>query len=333
LTGTSAAAIVTLIHALLIAVVASLWLSSWLSYLSISLGVVALGQWLLASNVSIKTLPIVLAQLALAYGLVGYGLALLRDSLEDDRELRPWLAIWELPLQRFSISLSIGTLVLTALLGLDLIGWSIRALLGLPFRYIVDLATVQMVVGVFGFLGLLYVAAAFTHRWLRLGYVAIGMLLTAWMLHVFYIQQWDDLRRVQWYAIPAGLYLLGMAYMEWQRNNKTLARWLDYTAMFLMLGSLFWQTLLFGWGYALLLGGEGLSALFWGSARRLRRFLYAGMVGVILATVGQLINSLRSINQWIVFGIIGLLLVLVAVIVERKLEDIKAWQEILETWE
>jgi hypothetical protein len=29
----------------------------------------------------------------------------------------------------------------------------------------------------------------------------------------------------------------------------------------------------------------------------------------------------------------GLLLVLVAIIVERKLEAIKAWQQVLETWE
>jgi predicted membrane channel-forming protein YqfA (hemolysin III family) len=87
--------------------------------------------------------------------------------------------------------------------------------------------------------------------------------------------------------------------------------------------------------YAFLLGAEGFGAFWWGSARRLRRFLYAGMGGVILAVLGQLINSLRSINQWIVFGIIGLLLVIVAIFVERKLEEIKLfWQEkILETWE
>jgi hypothetical protein len=180
---------------------------------------------------------------------------------------------------------------------------------------------------------LLYVAAAFTHRWTRLGYIAIAMLLSAWMLQVFYIQQWDNLRQIQWYAIPAGLYLLGIAYMEWQQGNRTFGRWLDYSTMILMLGSLFWQTLLFGWVFSMFLGTEGLLSVLWGSARRLRRFLYAGMSGVVLATLGQLLNSLQSINQWIVFGIVGLSLVLVAIIVERKLEDIKTWHEILETWE
>jgi hypothetical protein len=158
----------------------------------------------------------------------------------------------------------------------------------------------------------------------------MGMLLTSWILQVFYIQQWDNL---QWYAIPAGLYLLSIAYLEWQRGNKVLGRWLDYLAILLMMGSLFWQTLLFGWGYALLLGGEGFLSIWWGSARRLRRFLYGGVVGVILATVGPVINSWRSINQWIVFGIVGLILVAMAIVIERKLEDIKAWREVLETWE
>jgi hypothetical protein len=159
------------------------------------------------------------------------------------------------------------------------------------------------------------------------------MLLAAWMLHAFYVQQWGGAAQVQWYAIPAGLYLLGIAYLEWQRGNKTLARWLEYAAVLLMMGSLFWQTLLFGWRYALMLGAEGFAAFWWGSARRLRRFLYAGMMGVILATTAQLINSLRSINQWIVFGVIGLLVVVAAIVIERKLEDIKTWRQVLETWE
>ena len=110
-------------------------------------------------------------------------------------------------------------------------------------------------------------------------------------------------------------------------------RWLDYAAIFLMLSSLFWQTLVFGWSFALLMGAEGLLAVWWGSARRLRRFFYAGIVGVVLATVGQLLNALQHINQWITFGIIGLLLVIMAVVVERKLEGLKAWQDVLDDWE
>jgi hypothetical protein len=53
----------------------------------------------------------------------------------------------------------------------------------------------------------------------------------------------------------------------------------------------------------------------------------------VLATLGQLLNALRSVNQWLVFGLIGLLLVVAAIAVERKLEDLKAWQDSLEAWE
>jgi hypothetical protein len=334
LSDTWAGAAVTLSHGLLLAILGSVWGRSLPVYGALLLGLVSLMQWNGAANLAAERWPVSLAQLALGYGLAGFGLALGRLRLDDRRELRPWAAVWELPLQRSSIGLSFIIMTLAGWLGLDVIGWSIRAMLGLPFRQIVDLPTIQMAVGVLSLLGLLYVAAATAHRWLRLGYAALAMLLAGWMLHAFYIQQWDRLARIQWYAIPAGLYLLGIGGLEWQRNHKTLGRWLDYAAMLLMLGSLFWQTMLFGWEYALLLGVEGLLAFWWGSARRLRRFFYAGIVAVILATLGQLINSLRSVNQWIVFGIIGLLLVTVAIFVERKLEDIKIWQDkILDTWE
>jgi hypothetical protein len=271
--------------------------------------------------------------LALGYGLLGYGMAL-RRHWDRERLAHPWLAIWEHPLQRSSLVFSWAILALAAALGINLVAWSVRAILGFSFRHIVELDKVRMAISVLSLLGLLYVAATVVYRRLRLGYVAVGMLLSGWVLYAFYIQSWDGLARVQWYAIPAGLYLLSIAYMEWQRDSKRLARWLDYAAMLLMLGSLFWQTLLFGWRYALLLGVEGFLSLWWGSARRLRRFFYAGMVGVILATSGQLINSLQSINQWIVFGIIGSLLFGIAAFVERKLEDIRSsLQQVLEDWE
>jgi hypothetical protein len=367
-TGPSAA--VALVHALLLAVLASAWRSHVLPYLTTALGAAALWQWLAALQHPalwpLRSLPVTFSRLALGYGLVGYGIGLLRDRflsrpalptraaraptvyVEDIQELaastieKPraepvlpqWLAVWERSLQRSGIVLSWLVFALAGWLGIDLAGWTVRAVLGMPFRAIVETDTARMAIGVLSLLGLLYVAASVTHRRPRLGYAAVGMLLAGWMLYAFYIQQWDDLAQVQWYAMPAGLYLMMVSFLEWRRGNKKLARWLDYAAMLLMIGSLFWQTLRFGWRYALLLGAEGFAALWWGSARRVRRFFYAGMVGVILATLGQLINSLQSINQWIVFGIIGLLLVVVAAVVERRLETIRvSLREVLEHWE
>ncbi|HEU0293682.1 MAG TPA: hypothetical protein VFR47_13155 [Anaerolineales bacterium] len=339
LNGTFAGAEVSLLNMLLVAVLASAWLAPELTYVSAFLGLSALLQWREAAHWSSIDLPIHLAALALGYGVLGFGYRLLKRQTgagENEAKNGPsknWLSIWETPLQRSAMILSILAIMFAFVYGADLIGWSVRALFGLSFRQIVDLKTVYMVVWVCSLIGLLYVAAAAVYRRIRLGYLAVGMLLIGWFTYSYYINIWDNLRQLQWYAIPAGLYLLCIGLIEWTKGNRILARWVDYAAIFLLLGSLFWQTLEFGWLFALLLGSEGFADFWWGSARRLRRFFYAGMAGVVLAALGQLLNALQEVNQWITFGLIGILLVVIAIIVERKLEAIKAWQQVLETWE
>lgn len=337
--GTFAGAEVSIINMLLVAVLASAWISSGLTYVSAFLGFSALLQWRDAANWANFNLPIHIATLALGYGVLGFGYSLFKrwtasgENEAGSNPVRSWHSIWEVPLQRSAIILSIFVIGLAALLGVDLIGWSMRALFGLSFRQIVDSKTVYMVVWVLSLIGLLYVAAAAVYQRVRLGYLAVGMLLAGWFLYAFYINIWDNLRQLQWYAMPAGLYLLGIGFVEWTRGNKNLARWLDYAGILLLMGSLFWQTLVYGWWFAIMLGGEGFAAFWWGSARRLRRFFYAGMAGVVLAALGQLLNALQEVNQWITFGLIGIGLVIIAIIVERRLETIKAWQQVLETWE
>jgi len=324
---------------LIIAVLASAWVAPKLTYFSTFLGFLALLQWRIADNWTGINLPVHLASLAMAYGVLGFGYSLLKQragSAESDTKpipVKSWHSVWETPLQRSAMLISFLSLGLAALLGIDIAGWSVRALFGLSFRQIVNASTVYMVIWELSLIGLLYVAAAVVYKRVRFGYVAVGMLLAGWFLYAFYINEWDNLRQLQWYATLAGLYLLGIGFVEWQRGNKNLARWLDYAAILLMLGSLFWQTLVFGWMFALSLGSEGFAAFWWGSARRLRRFFYAGMAGVVLAGLGQLLNALQEVNQWITFGLIGIVLVVLAIIVERRLEAIKAWQQVLETWE
>jgi len=339
LAGTFSGAEVSLVNMLLIGILASAWISPELPYGSAFLGFVALLQWRSAGDSVFIDLPVHLAALALGYGALGFGYSLMKrrtgpaEEETGSNSNRSWHSVWEIPLQRSGMLLSFFSLALGLLLGFDIAGWSVRALFGLSFRQIVDFETVTMVVWVLSLIGLLYAAASAVYRRMRLAYLAVAMLLGGWFLYAFYINAWDNLRQLQWYAMPAGFYLLGIGVLEWQRGNRNLARWLDYLAILLLFGSLFWQTLIFGWRFALLLGGEGFLAFWWGSARRLRRFFYAGMSGVILAGLGQLLNALQEINQWITFGLIGISLVILAIIVERKLEAIKAWQQVLETWE
>jgi hypothetical protein len=336
---TYAGAAVSFINLLMVAVLASVWKSSGLSYISTLLGFFALMQLHGAANWSNINLPVHLAALALGYGALGYGYSLLKQrtgpakSAADSNPLFSWHAVWEIPLQRSAMLISFLSLGLAVLMGIDIARWSVRAFFGASFREIVEARTIYMAVRVLSLIGLLYVAVSAVRKRVRLGYLAFGMLLAGWFLYAFYINIWDNLKQLQWHALPAGLYLLGIGFVEWLSANKDLARWLDYLGILLMVGSLFWQTLVFGWWFALLLGGEGLVAFWWGSARRLRRFFYAGMAGVVLAGLGQLLNALQEVNQWITFGLIGILLVALAIIVERRLDTIKTWQQVLETWE
>ena len=337
--GTFAGAEVSLVHMLLVAVLASAWAASELTYLSLFLGLSALLQWRAAEGLSSVTLPVNLAGLALGYGALGFGYSLIkrqtgtREEATESALERNRYSMWKFPLRRSAMLISYFALGLAALSGIDLIGWSVRALFGLSFRQIVDVDVVSMFVWTLALIGLLYATAAAVYQRIRLGYLAVGMLLVSWFTYAYYINIWDNLRQLQWYALPAGLYLFSIGFLEWQQGNRNLARWLDYAGILSLMGSLFWQTLVYGWWFAILLGGAGFAAFWWGSARRLRRFFYAGMSGVVLAALGQLLNALQEVNQWITFGLIGLLLVVIAIIVERKLEAIKAWQQVLETWE
>ncbi|MBI5950849.1 MAG: hypothetical protein HY865_04270 [Chloroflexi bacterium] len=341
ISGTYAGMTVTLIHMLLCAVLASVWLSGGLAILSGFLGVVALLQWYSALDITLENLPIMLAALALGYGSLGLGYKLLKRRPTQGAEKEsalwglPWLTVWESPLSGWSLTLSLFSLLLTLIIGFDLATWIVRALFGLAFRDFVDFETVRMAVWVLSLTGLLYALAAAAYRRLRVGYLAMAMLIGAWYLYAFFINAWDNLRVVQWYAMPVGLYLLGIGFLEWNRGNKLLGRWLDYAAMLLMMGSLFWQTWVFGWWFALTLMAEGLAFMFvMGVGRRLRRFFYAGLTGAMLAVLGQLLNSLQNVNQWLVFGLIGLLMIAGAVTIERNMEAIKTWRdEVAETWE
>ena len=317
---------ISFVHALLFAMLASFWISRTLPFISTILGFSSLLQWMTTQDGPRVNAPIPFAILALGYGLVGYGLL----YASKRRALPTWLAIWNQSLRSSAIFVSFVVIILALAFGFNITQWTVRALLGMPFRQIVDLITAQMIVDVLALLGLLYLTASFAHRRTRAGYLSIAMLLASWMVFAFYVQIWDGAPNLQWYALPAGIYLLGISFLEWRNGNRNFARWIDYAAVVLMMGSLFWQTLLFGWTYALMLGAEGFATIVWGAARRLRRLFYAGVMGVILATVAQLINSLQSINQWLVFGIIGLLVVGAAIFIERKIEDIR---QTLEAWE
>ncbi len=327
--------LVSLVHALLLVVLAVVWAHPTLPYLPAGLGFLAVAQRLVWVEASLVDVPGALALLALGYGLVGYGLEYARRRVQAGK--LALLQVLERPLEQAGLVVSAMAVLDMLVVGVRIWGWLFRSLfLGRPLMASGDVAIVQMAVGVLALVGLLYLAAALVRRWYWRGYGAVAILLCAWSLEWFLVR---NLREVQWYAIPAGLYLLGVGYLEWRQGRKRMARWIDRAALLLLLGSSFYQSLAerYGWPYALLMGAESLFLVWWGSARRQRRFLYFGVVGVVTAVGGQLVKQLFSANAFIAFGVPGLVIMLVVILIERNLEKIKQvspelWKQ-LEEWE
>lgn len=346
--------LISVTHALLLTVLAVIWAQSTLPYLAAGLGLLAVIQrlfWVEAPNTDA---PVALALLALGYGLVGYGLEYARthaqvqavSEVTEEQNMpsssHPYsfthspFALLERPLEQAGLVISAVAVFGMMTTGVDIWHWLARAILGRPLMAPEDVPVVQMGVAVLAFVGLLYLAAALVRRWYWRGYGAVALLLCAWSLEWFLVR---GLREVQWYAIPAGLYMLVVGYLESRQGRKQLACWIDRAALLLLLGSSFYQSLAegYGWPYALLMGAESLFLIWWGSARRQKRFLYFGLVGVVTDVSGQLVEPLLSVNRWIVFGGVGLVIITVAILVERSLETVKRvsqeWQERLEEWE
>jgi hypothetical protein len=208
--------------------------------------------------------------------------------------------------------------------GLDVKDLLVRTLLGQALIFADYAAQVRMVMWVLALSGLLYLATAAVRRWAVLGYGAVALLMASWAL---WWRFFLDMGGVQWYAVPAGLYLLGVGWMEWRQGRRTLARWIDRAGTLVWLGTAWWQSLPgvmgSGWPHALIMGIESLLLIWWGSARRQKWFLYVGAVALVVNVITQSIEPLLSVNRWIVFGIAGLLLVSLAILVERRLEKIR----------
>ncbi len=330
-------AAVTAAHALLLAVLATVWAQPVLPFAAAGLGVVALFQALAWAGAKPTDQPVGVALLGLGYGLLGYGLWG-ATGLARAEGLQRRARVWIRPLEWMGLGLC--TLALIAALGarLDVADLVVRTILGRPVTVADYAPQVRMLMWVLALSGLLYLATAFVRRRRLLGYAAVALLLAAWSLWWRFFM---DMAQFQWYAIPAGLYLLAVGWLEWRAGNKALARWVDRAGILVWLGSAWGQSLPGvadrSWPFALIMGVEALLLVWWGSARRQRQFLYIGLVGVVVDAVTQSIEPLLTANRWIVFGVVGLLLVGVAVLIELQLDKIrKLSAEVrarLEEWE
>ncbi|OAN44940.1 hypothetical protein A6A03_15845 [Chloroflexus islandicus] len=148
-----------------------------------------------------------------------------------------------------------------------------------------------------------------------------------------------DLREMQFYVIPVGVYLLALAngIRHFQRHDQ-LARVIDTSGVAVLLGATFLQAAGSpnNIGYILLVGGESLLVAAYGALARLRVPFVGGIASFVLGVLWLAANAARLLNQWLLLGLLGLLMLLAYVVLERQQEQLRRagrdWAARLQQW-
>ena len=187
------------------------------------------------------------------------------------------------------------------------------------------------------FAGATYLSHAYWTRNIRLSYLGVAMLEIAWALVLFD----QGIAQLQSYAIPAGLYFALVGHLERRNKQARLGTIVEAFGFAVILISSFTQSLngAEGFAYFLLLLLEGLLVIWWGAANRRKEPFLMGLGVIVLNIVAQVIVLIHvyDVQRWIITLGLGVVLVSVAVIIERSREQIIAqsqeWLKILESWE
>ncbi len=309
LTGTDTTIISGIGYALLFALFSILWVEGALVY-------GAVGFSLLAAGASLKQAEVGFAAGVAVFGGIGFGLYLVGRILEALSSRLKALTVWLTPLTYWSIALT-GAAVL----------------INLPF--IANNMTAAA--ATFAFAGALYVTIAYRGKYHRLGYVGMALLELAWVLALVI----NDVAEPQWYAIPGGLYFMGLGYLEWTRSKSRYAVGLEVLGLGVLLVTSLAQSLngAEGFPYFILLIAEGLLVIWWGvyQKRKIPFFTGIGASAINIAAQVIVLISVYDINRWLVAFGVGLIIMAMAIYIERSREQLRAraqeLSETLEKWE
>ena len=238
---------------------------------------------------------------------------------------RPWLEIWETPLRQTSTRFAIASTIFVILAVILSLNGEIDS-----GSIIINATTVVAI------LGLLYLGIGITKRDTKYVYVSAASLILSW-----YIQAANqEFSGVHFYAIPAGLYLLGLAYFEYRRKSriKFLAPVSNALAILILPLSAFLQSIYEKpeLPYFFLSGFESLVLIFWGLYSKSRIILIGSMAIFAINLLWNLGRLLPDIDGAVLAITIGILLIAVAVILERMKERVaqsgREWIEQLSDW-
>jgi len=296
-------------YALLLALFSLLWFEGLLVYGWVVFGMLGIGAWM-------HQLEFAFADAIAVYGGIGFGLYLFGLALKPISNRFRALTVWLLPITHSAIFLTTAA-----------------AVINLPFI----VRSMTATAAAFAFAGALYVSIAYRGRKYMLGYLGVAFLLAAWVMVLFM----NDIAQPQWYAIPGGLYFIGVGFLEWQRNKSKYSIAIELFGLGILLVTSFAQSLdgAQGFPYFVLLMFEALLVIWWGVIQKRKIPFFTGLgasVLNILAQVTVLVN-VYNINIWLVGLGVGLLIMGIAVMVELKREQLqertRELSEALEQWE
>lgn len=225
---------------------------------------------------------------------------------------------------------------------LSSVGVGAMALLGALTAHLIfgTRATLQPLAATAALTGLTLVAHGFHQRRRLLGYLGVALLEKGYMVQLHHF----DVGQPQAFAVPAGLYLLAIAYLEWRRGTAGgLKRTLEGSGLTLMLGASLLQAVgLFGDGidrhaYAAFFLFEGVAIFGLGAVLRWRKTFQAGALAVVADVLILLADPLRAMNVWYLVAVVGLAMIGLVVLIEQRRFQLATWlddrRQRLETWD
>ena len=288
-----------------------------------------LGQGLRLGGVSLLDTPIYVALAGVAMVVATCAVRRLEAEHEGETGIDSRWSVWNTPVTYASY------LAMAAAPFLGLATWLWEGSVG------DDLQPLVLTLAITG-LGLVGTAYLERRRWLT--YLAVAVLELSYMTQLVVF----DNGQAQFFIVPAGLFLIAVAYLERQYRDRLPVGVLETTGLALLLGVTLLQSVgLFTDGvdnqvYGFWLFFESLAVIIWGAILRWKRPFFGG-IGVFIANLVVLVFDPladaggSSTVLWGVFGVIGTALVGGAVYLERNRERTSlAFRQLidrLDTWD
>ena len=258
-------------------------------------------------------------------GLVSWWLAVGIQKVTN-RKSNELLEIWKEPLFQMSSRLAIVSAVFA---GIAFI-LSVIDASGAPGAHVVNATAVIAI------LGLLYLGIAIKERRPDYGYMSAAALLFCW-----YVQAINQsFSGIHYYAIPAGVYLLGIAYFEYRRPSRIrpLAFAINVLAVVILPVSAFIQSITETpeLPFVLLTAGEAVLLTLWGVFSRSRVNFAGGIIAFTINLLYQLTKLLADVHGALIAIGIGVFLIVVVLILERLRTRLSQsdnkWVDRIEAW-